>query len=133
MDFSPVTDKELLAQGWAPGLYIFTCRQCKTTGGGDKRSLCCRGCAEVAAFKARQPKTASTEFAELAAKATKGTMKIWGMIVMRDTLGDSNVEHCHTVAATSDPEHGLRTFNANFIAWCFNHRDEIAAALRQAE
>jgi hypothetical protein len=41
---------------------------------------------------------------------------VWGMAVMTDPVGNSNVDDAHMIAVTSDPHRGLRTWNANFIA-----------------
>lgn len=51
----------------------------------------------------------------LADRATPGTWKVWGMSVMADVVGDSNVETALDVAHRTHEE-GLRTFNANYIA-----------------
>jgi hypothetical protein len=47
---------------------------------------------------------------------TPGAWKVWGMGVMADPVGNSNVDDAHMIAVTSDPHRGLRTFNADFIA-----------------
>ncbi|HEY9367020.1 hypothetical protein [Streptomyces sp.] len=52
---------------------------------------------------------------ELVAKATPGRWKLWGMEVLADIDGTSNVDTALPVARTSH-EAGLRTFNATYIA-----------------
>lgn len=52
----------------------------------------------------------------LANAATPGPWKLWGMHVMADPHGTSNVDDALLVAKTSDPVRGLRTWNAEFIA-----------------
>lgn len=68
-----------------------------------------------------------------AAAATPGPWKLWGMTVMADPLGNSNVDEAEDIARTSDPDRGLRTFNANFIAHARDDVPKLAAALRAAE
>lgn len=54
------------------------------------------------------------------AKATGGAWKMWGMDVMADRDGTSNIETAGLVAKTHDQDRGLRTFNGDFI--CEAHR-----------
>lgn len=55
---------------------------------------------------------------ELARKATPGVWKLWGMSVMADQDGTSNVETCTDVAHTvmADVNNKPRTFDAQHIA-----------------
>lgn len=48
--------------------------------------------------------------------ATPGPWKLWGMTVMDDPTGTSNHAQCREIADTFDPDRGLRTWNADFIA-----------------
>jgi hypothetical protein len=63
------------------------------------------------------------QLTEAHAAATPGVWKLWGMSVMADQDGTSNVDTAVTVAHTSyRDEHGKpRTFDASFI--CDAHRD----------
>jgi len=56
------------------------------------------------------------EIRDRADKATVGPWKLWGMDVMHDPVGDSNIDTALLIANTEDPHRGLRTFNAEFIA-----------------
>ncbi|MFE4229153.1 hypothetical protein ACFRJ8_14840 [Arthrobacter sp. NPDC056886] len=49
-------------------------------------------------------------------KATAGPWKLWGMDVMSDPVGNSDLDDALLIANTADPDRGLRTWNANFIA-----------------
>lgn len=55
---------------------------------------------------------------EAAEKASQGRWKLWGMQVMADTFGDSNVDHAALVANTQfvDDNGKPRTWNAHHIA-----------------
>ncbi len=53
---------------------------------------------------------------DLAEKATKGPWKLWGMSVQSDREGTGLANEAESIAFTRDPDRGLRTFNANFIA-----------------
>lgn len=59
---------------------------------------------------------------------TPGQWKIWGMSVMADPVGNSNVDDAHMIARTTDPHRGLRTWNAQFIA---NAPADVAYLLTQ--
>lgn len=64
-------------------------------------------------------RTTALEIRHLAEKASQGRWKLWGMQVMADTLGDSNVDHCELVANARTPKADLpdiRTWNASHIA-----------------
>lgn len=59
------------------------------------------------------------EIRDYASKASQGRWKIWGMQVMADTAGDSNVDHCELVANARTPAADLpniRTWNAMHIS-----------------
>ena len=60
---------------------------------------------------------------------TPGVWKVWGMAVMADPVGNSNVDDAHMIAVTSDPHRGLRTFNADFIASAPSTVARLTAAL----
>jgi hypothetical protein len=63
---------------------------------------------------------------------TPGAWKVWGMAVMADPVGNSNVDDAHMIAVTSDPHRGLRTFNADFIASAPSTVARLTAALESA-
>ena len=65
--------------------------------------------------------------------ATPGPWKLWGMTVMADPLGNSNVEESHDIAHTFDPDRGLRTFNADFIRAAREDVPKLVAALRAVD
>ena len=48
--------------------------------------------------------------------ATPGPWKLWGMAVMADPVGNSNLDDAKMIAKTHDPDRVLRTWNAQFIA-----------------
>lgn len=53
---------------------------------------------------------------EVARKATQGRWKLWGMQVLADPVGNSDLDDAVQVAVTTH-ETGLRTFNAEHIAY----------------
>lgn len=59
--------------------------------------------------------TAANRVRAAAKKATPARWKVWGMQVMADTGGDSDVAKA-TLVANSSHESGLRTWNADYIA-----------------
>jgi hypothetical protein len=63
-------------------------------------------------------------------KATTGPWKVWGMIVMSDPKNTSDYEDCDVIAPTSDPDRGLRTFNAEFIARARTDVPDLIAEVR---
>lgn len=65
--------------------------------------------------------------------ATAGPWKLWGMTVMDDPLGNSNVEDARDIAHTFEPDRGLRTFNATFIAHAREDVPKLVAVLRAVE
>lgn len=65
--------------------------------------------------------------------ATPGPWKLWGMTVMADPLGNSNVDESHDIAHSFDPDRGLRTFNADFIRAAREDVPKLVAALRAVE
>ena len=60
---------------------------------------------------------------------TPGEWKLWGMSVMADPIGNSNVDDAYLIATTSDPHRGLRTWNANFIAKAPSDISRLVAAV----
>lgn len=60
--------------------------------------------------------------------ATPGPWKLWGMTVMTDRHGTGDVADCDDIAFTADPDRGLRTFNADFIA---HAREDIPALVAE--
>ena len=60
--------------------------------------------------------SSTDEARRLLAQITPGVWKLWGMDVMTDRDGTSNVDTAGLIARTADPDRGLRTFNASFIA-----------------
>lgn len=56
------------------------------------------------------------ESTQRAESATEGPWKLWGMTVMTDRDGSGQPREESRVASTSDPDRGLRTWNASFIA-----------------
>jgi hypothetical protein len=69
------------------------------------------------------------------AKSTKGDWKTWGMNVMADVDGTSNVDTAKPVCKTfSLDEHGHpRTFDANFIAHAHNNMPALIAIIEEQE
>lgn len=64
--------------------------------------------------------------------ATTGPWKLWGMTVMDDPTGTSDVDKCREIAQTSDPDRGLRVHNANFIIAARNALPDLLDLLEEA-
>jgi hypothetical protein len=62
--------------------------------------------------------------------ATPGPWKLWGMSVQSDRHGTGEVDYSQTIAQTLDPDRGLRTFNAQFIA---HAREDVPALVVEVE
>jgi hypothetical protein len=73
------------------------------------------------------------EIQKLCDQATPGPWKLWGMQVLQDPVGDSNVETARLIAKTDDPDRGLRTFNASFIAEARTYLPRLLAVARAAK
>lgn len=69
------------------------------------------------------------------AKSTKGDWKTWGMTVMADVDGTSNVDTAKRVCRTSSvDEHGHpRTYDANSIAHAHNNMPALIAIIEEQE
>lgn len=55
------------------------------------------------------------ELRQVQEKATPGPWKMWGMSVLTDRGGTGEVNYAETIAHTSDPDRGMRTFNGSFM------------------
>lgn len=75
------------------------------------------------------------EAEERAKKATPGPWKVWGMQVMADPKGTSNVEDRIPVADTHFVDTGgfARTFDADFIANAKQDVPALCAAVRELD
>lgn len=78
--------------------------------------------------------TADERLAEITARvegATAGPWKTWGMSVMADPVGNSNLDDALPIASTADTRFRKpRTFNADFIAHARQDVPALVAALR---
>lgn len=73
------------------------------------------------------------EIERLCLEATPGPWKIWGMDVLCDPIGNSDLNDGKLIAKTFDPYRGERTYNTHFIAASRTLMPKLLEVAKQAK